>query len=178
MNISLIGGALNSKYGGIRASIAWDRAGKPHYGDSLLRTYVSRIAYRPYFNARKCIAFRQTGAVLAPIVAETHGQEDVEPLQSRWDSLEWVKQAKERGNGTQTLRGERANDAPFLSSIILWRTNPDAHYVMHMQAEKRIKKQSVKGQVSARDAPVSVLSSALWAPLCLCVWYKVISQYH
>lgn len=67
----------------------------------------------------------------------------MEPLQSLRLIGVAVKQAKERENGTETLRGERANDAPFLSHIILLRTDPDAHYVMHMQAAKRIKKQRV-----------------------------------
>lgn len=161
MNILLIGGALNSKYSAIQASIVRDRAGKPHTG---IHSYVSTchaqpivLFARPYFNAWNSVACRRTTAVSVAIVAETHGQEKVEPLQSlRLIGVE-VKQAKKRGNGTETLRGERENDAPFLFLIIARRTDPDAHYVMHMQAAKRIKKECVKGQVIACDAPVSVL---------------------
>lgn len=81
--------------------------------------------------------------VLVAIVTETRGQEEVEPFQSLRLTGVGGKQVKERGNDTKTLRGERTNDAPFLSLIILRRTDPDAHYVMHMQAAKRIKKQRV-----------------------------------
>lgn len=95
------------------------------------------------FNARNSIASRPTVAGLLAIVTETREQKEVEPVQSLRLIGVRVKEATERGNGTETLRGERASDAPFLSLLILRRTDPDAHYVMHMQTAKRIKDQWV-----------------------------------
>lgn len=90
-------------------------------------------------------------------------EEEAELVQSRRPAGVGVKQTEERGNGTETLRGKRANDAPFLSRII-HRTEDGSRRALcnaHASGGENKERERECKRAGDRDAPVSVFSSPL-----------------